>query len=177
MTEQIIIAGFGGQGIMLLGKIIATCGLKENKQVTWIPAYGAEVRGGAAYCMVILSDKEIPSPIVEEADTLIALNALALAKFKSKLKPQGLLILNSSLIKEETKASRQKIIKAPLTDLASGLGNLRVANIIALGIYIAYKRIISAQTALAVMREFTPAGKEELFSINQNALEEGLKIK
>jgi 2-oxoglutarate ferredoxin oxidoreductase subunit gamma len=98
MMEKIIIAGAGGQGIMLLGRVLAEAAMRENKYVTWLPSYGAEVRGGTAYCMVVISHKEIGSPYIEEADTLIIMNNPSLEKFKDRIKKQGLLILNSSLV-------------------------------------------------------------------------------
>ena len=97
MTEKIIIAGSGGQGVMLLGKILAETAMQENKFVTWLPAYGAEVRGGTSHCMVIISDKEIGSPYVDKADTLIIMNQPSLERFKERRAPQGLLLINSSL--------------------------------------------------------------------------------
>ena len=98
MTERIIIAGAGGQGIMLLGKILATSIMEENKFVTWLPSYGAEVRGGTAHCLVVVSDEEIGSPYIKEADALIVMNSPSLMKFKGRLKNKGLLIANSSLM-------------------------------------------------------------------------------
>ncbi len=177
MTERLIISGFGGQGIMLLGKIIASSALKEGKHLTWIPSYGAEVRGGAAYCMVVVSDKEIASPLVERADTLIAMNELSLERFKSYLHPKGLLIANSSLIKREIKLNAKDIVKVALTDIASRLGNIRVANVIALGVYVAKKKIISQESVLKVMEEFAPAEKKDLLRINKEAFFEGMKIR
>ena len=118
MIERIIIAGSGGQGIMLLGKVIATAAMKENKFVTWLPAYGAEVRGGSSFCMVIISDEEIASPFVTLADTVVALNEISFNKFKGKLKDKGLLILNSSLAENKPKLLKNKLVFLPFSEIA-----------------------------------------------------------
>ena len=175
MIERIIIAGAGGQGIMLMGKIIALAGLKENKQVSWIPSYGAEVRGGAAYCMVVISDKEISSPFVNQADTLIVMNQPSWDKFKEKIGPGGVMIINSSLVERaKKKRNKLKISAAPFTDIASGLGNIKVANMVAVGLYLKTKKILSLQSALKVIEEAAPAGRTDLININQKAIYAGL---
>lgn len=172
MIERIIIAGAGGQGIMLLGKVLAQAAMHEGKQVTWFPAYGAEVRGGTAYCMVIISDEEIGSPCVDKADSLMIMNAPSFNKFKNRLKTKGLLILNSSLVKENAPA-----LKYPFTDIAVKLGNIKIANMVALGCYLAKKKIINPKTVLKVIQEMAPADKKGLISINQQALKQGMKLK
>ncbi|MDD4899361.1 MAG: 2-oxoacid:acceptor oxidoreductase family protein [Candidatus Omnitrophica bacterium] len=172
MTEKIIIAGAGGQGIMLLGKIIAEAAVKEGLFVTWLPAYGAEVRGGTAYCMVVVSDREIGSPFIEEADTLIVMNEPSYAKFSSRLKKNGLLILNTSLIDKEGKKINNAL-SFPFTDIAAKIGNVKVANMVALGCFLQKKKTPALQTALNVIREIAPEQKEKLVAINQQALNEG----
>lgn len=143
MTEKIIIAGSGGQGIMLLGKIIAESAMHEDKFVTWLPAYGAEVRGGTAHCMVIISDQEIGSPYVEKVDTLIVLNEPSLVKFKSRLTNKSLLIANSSLIEDKSVKGEYH----SFTDMAIKLGNVKVANMVALGYFISCKKKIFLKKA------------------------------
>jgi 2-oxoglutarate ferredoxin oxidoreductase subunit gamma len=176
MIEKIIIAGAGGQGIMLLGKVLALAVMKENKFVTWLPSYGAEVRGGAAYCMVIISDKEIGSPYIEKADTLIAMNEPSLEKFKDRLVNKGLLILNSSLAEMKPRRNNHSIIKKPFTDIAADLGNLKVANIVALGCFIARTKVVDIKTVLKVIEELTPEGRIELCEINKQALSKGAAL-
>ena len=119
MTEKVIIAGAGGQGIMVLGKVLSVAAMIENRHVTWMPAYGPEVRGGAAHCTVIISDEEIGSPWVEKADALLIMNALSLERFKERAKRGGLLILNSSLATMGTKEGALKILQFPFTDIAA----------------------------------------------------------
>ncbi len=135
MEEKIIIAGFGGQGILFLGKLICQSGMESGLNVTYFPSYGAEVRGGTANCNVILSDKEIPSPVIETADTLLALNEQSLLKFESLLNPGGLLVMNSSLIKTGQKRKDITVISIPASNIAYDLGNTKVANIVMLGLY------------------------------------------
>lgn len=175
MTEKIIIAGAGGQGIMLLGKVLAEAVMREGKFVSWLPSYGAEVRGGTAHCMLIISDQEIGSPYVDKADTLIIMNAPSLEKFKERIKNQGLFILNSSLAKS-VPAKDLKINSHPFTDIAIGLGNIKVANMVALGFYLAQKKIIGIENMLKVIEDIAPAGKKGLVKINQQALRVGMKL-
>ena len=138
---------------MLLGKLLASAALKEDKRVTWLPAYGAEVRGGTAHCMVVISDMDIASPLIEEADTLIAMNAPSLTRFTPLLKKEGLLVLNQSLIADNIKISARQILKAPFTDIAAGLGNIRVANTVALGAYSTRRKDIREKSILEAMED------------------------
>jgi 2-oxoglutarate ferredoxin oxidoreductase subunit gamma len=174
MIERVIIAGSGGQGIMLCGKVLAQAAMIEGKFVTWLPAYGAEVRGGTAHCMVVISDEEIGSPYINKADTLIIMNQPSLFRFKNRLEDKGLLIINSSLVEAgvETKA-----IRYPFTEIAVELGNLKVANMIALGSYLAEKKTVSAKNILKVMKMMAPAGRDDILKINQKALDRGVKLK
>ncbi len=176
MIEKIIIAGSGGQGIMLLGKIIAEAAMMEKKFVTWIPSYGAEVRGGTAHCMVTISDKEIGSPWVKKADILIIMNAPSLQRFKARLEKGGLLFINSSLV-DVSEGSDGRVIAHPFTDIAIKLGNIKVANMVALGNYLTKKKILKEKTIIEVMRKIAPPDKLDLISININALEQGMGLR
>lgn len=176
MHEEIIFAGFGGQGIMLMGRLLAAAFLKEGRQVTWVPSYGAEVRGGTAHCMVRISDKEIASPFVIHPDTCFAMNQPALNKFKSRIKRKGLLIVNSSLADNIPNRKDIQIIPLALTDIAVKLGNIKVANTVALGVYIAKKKTVRLKSLLSAMKEMAPKNKRNLLEINQRALEEGIKL-
>ncbi|MEW6102006.1 MAG: 2-oxoacid:acceptor oxidoreductase family protein [Candidatus Omnitrophota bacterium] len=176
MTERVIIAGAGGQGIMLLGKILAEAAMHENKYVTWLPSYGAEVRGGTAHCMVVISDKEIGSPFVDLADSLIIMNAPSLEKFKKRIKKQGLLIINGSLAPRYSGAKLQ-IARHPFTDIAVRLGNIRVANMVALGCLLANKGLVSLESVFKVIQEIAPQDKKGLIGINQQAVKEGVSLK
>ena len=178
MVENVIIAGAGGQGIMLLGKVLAEAAMREDKYVTWLPSYGAEVRGGTAHCMVVISDAEIGSPYIEEADGLIIMNGPSLKKFKGRIKNKGLLIVNSSLAGNMKDINKMpNILKYPFTDLAVGLGNIKIANMIALGCFINRKNIVSAKSVSQVIQAIAPEDKKNLIEINQKALLEGMKLK
>jgi 2-oxoglutarate ferredoxin oxidoreductase subunit gamma len=175
MTERIIIAGAGGQGIMLLGQVLAEVAIKENKHVTWLPAYGAEVRGGTAHCMVVISDQEIGSPFIDRADTLIIMNGPSFAKFRNRIKNQGLFIINSSLVSQEKKKNAH-ILEYPFTDIALKLGNIRVANMVAVGCYLAKKKIMDINNVFKVIEEIAPEGKKDLIEINQQAVSFGRQL-
>jgi len=175
MIERIIIAGSGGQGIMLLGKVLAQTAMLEGKQVTWFPAYGPEVRGGTSYCMVAISGQEIGSPYITVADTLIILNRPSLERFKGMIKNNGLLICNSSLA-QMGQAVKIRILQFPFTDIAVKLGNIKVANMVALGCFVAAKKIVKAKNILKVFKSIAPAGNLKILEINRQALEEGLKL-
>lgn len=175
MIEKIIIAGAGGQGIMLLGKVLAEAAMQAAKFVTWLPAYGAEVRGGTAYCMVVISDQAIGAPYIEEADSLIVMNEPSLEKFKTRLKRGGLLMMNSSLIHQDV-LGRFKVSRRPFTDIAVKLGNIKVANMVALGCYLAIKKPVPLETVHQVIVKIAPVDKAKLIEINQKALNAGVKL-
>ncbi|MDP3732405.1 MAG: 2-oxoacid:acceptor oxidoreductase family protein [Candidatus Omnitrophota bacterium] len=198
MVEHIIIAGAGGQGIMLLGKVLAEAAMREDKYVTWLPSYGAEVRGGTAHCMVVISDAEIGSPYIKEADTLIIMNGPSFKKFKDRIKNKGILIVNSSLARDvkdidkpipcpalarksgactQERGKRIHMLKYPFTDLAVELGNIRIANMIALGCFISRKNIVDVKSVSQAIRAIAPEDKKGLIEINQKALLEGTKLK
>ena len=125
---EILLAGFGGQGIMLMGKLLAQAGLASRKNVTWMPSYGAEVRGGTAYSMTKISNEEIANPIIIAPDIFVAMNEPSLVKYEERLKPKGLLILNKSLIRAKPKRKDISVASIPMTQIASRLGSVRSAN-------------------------------------------------
>jgi 2-oxoglutarate ferredoxin oxidoreductase subunit gamma len=175
MTEKIIIAGAGGQGIMVLGKVLAQAAMLEEKFVTWLPSYGAEVRGGTAHCMIVISSEEIGSPYIVKADTLIIMNSPSLERFEGRVKNRGLLIINSSLAPGGSN-NNISALKYPFTDIAIRLGNIRVANMVALGSFIAAKNIVGLKTAQKAILDIAPTEKKDLITINKTALEEGFKL-
>lgn len=157
---------------MAMGKIIALAALREGRFVTWLPSYGAEVRGGTAHCMVVISDKEIASPYIEKADTLIVLNGPSLKKFKNSICNKGFLLVNSSLADCKGTSRRLDIVMMPMTDMAVDLGSEKVANTIAIGGYLSKKKIISLKTMQACIEEVLQH-KQKMVSFNKKALEEG----
>lgn len=175
MTERIIIAGSGGQGIILLGKVLAEAAMRGNKHVTWMPSYGAEVRGGTAYCMVIISDEEIGTPCIDKADTLIVMNEPSYERFQFRVKKNGLLIVNTSLGLRELKNTSHRA-GYPFTDIAVGLGNIKVANMVALGCFLAKKKIFDQEFVLNTIKEIAPPGKKYLVAINKEAVLRGVGL-
>ncbi|MFH1046424.1 MAG: 2-oxoacid:acceptor oxidoreductase family protein [Candidatus Omnitrophota bacterium] len=173
MKESIICAGFGGQGVMLLGKVLAQAALEEKKQLTWIPSYGSAMRGGTAFCMVVIADHEIASPYVDTCDTLFVFNQPSWAAFKARVKKGGLVILNSTLIHDQRPPATLQISPAPFTEIASALGDVRVANMVALGRYLKEKDILHRETVLRVFSAMAPKNKPHLLELNQKALEKG----
>jgi 2-oxoglutarate ferredoxin oxidoreductase subunit gamma len=173
MIERVIIAGAGGQGIMVLGKVLAEAALRENKHVIWLPAYGPEVRGGTAHCTVIISDEPIASPYIKQADDLIIMNEPSLKKFQSRVKESGLLVVNSSLVKEKIKATFE-VQSHPFTDTAIALGNSKIANMVALGCFIAKKNLVTPKSALEAIAYMAPPDKPQLIEINTKALHAGM---
>jgi 2-oxoglutarate ferredoxin oxidoreductase subunit gamma len=176
MQEKVIIAGAGGQGIMLLGKILVEAAADDGREITWLPSYGAEVRGGTAYCMAVISDREIGSPFVDKADTLIIMNEPSLERFKSRIKNRGLLFVNSSLVEAGVENKNVRIFKLPFTEVALKLGNIKVANTVALGSYIAATKHIAPHTVIAAMERMAPQDKKNLIEINQRALCAGMEL-
>ena len=176
MTERVIMAGFGGQGMMMLGKLVAGVAMRAGRQVTFFPSYGAEVRGGTAHCHVVISDEPIYSPIVEEADALIIMNQPSYDKFRPRLQAGGLLLLNSSMTdptEAQERASAAHCVSAPVTEMANELGNVRVANVVMLGIY-AHARAVLPSSALMAGLEASLAGaKAHLLEINRQAFRRG----
>lgn len=171
--ERIIIAGFGGQGIMFMGKLLCYAGMMEKKHVTYMPSYGAEVRGGTAYCNVIISSEEIPSPVVSEPTTAIIMNSPSLVKFEPIVAKKGLIIVNTSLVTRLAKRKDIEVIQVAATNVADRLGNTRVANMVALGAFLAMRNIVEIPTVLAAVQEMLPSYRQHLVEVNRQAILEG----
>lgn len=174
MLEKLIIAGAGGQGVMLLGKVLAESAMQESRQVTWFPSYGAEVRGGTAHCMVTVSDWPIASPYIDEASIVIIMNQPSLERFGPRLKKNGRLILNSSLV-SASPAKKAQTIFCPCTEIAVGLGNIRVANMVALGCLVSFTRLVSPLAVYKAM-EYFAGSRPDLLAVNKKAFEKGLEF-
>lgn len=176
MIERVIMAGHGGQGLMMIGRLLAHVAMREGKHVTFLPSYGTEVRGGTANCHVIISTEEIFSPLVEVADTLLIMNQPSYEKFKNILKPGGLLLINSSLVHPEASTNDVELVCVPATEWAAEIGNVRVANMIMTGAYNALKKLVAIQNLLAELRSTLADKKSELFELNKKALERGESV-
>jgi 2-oxoglutarate ferredoxin oxidoreductase subunit gamma len=172
--EEIFCAGFGGQGIMFMGKLLAHAGLLAGRQVTWMPSYGAEVRGGTAYSMVKISDGEIASPIATNPAVLVVMNKPSLVKYESRLKEGGILISNKSLAGNPSRRKGTALVNIPMTKIAHQIGDVRCANMIAIGALTKRSKMISLKHVLAAL-ETALKNKEEAFAKNKKALEKGYK--
>ena len=175
MREEVIMAGFGGQGIMFMGTVLAQAAMEENKKVTFFPSYGAEMRGGIANCTVIISDEEIGSPVVTNPGTVIALNQQSTNKFSQRLKKGGLLIIDSSLVGEEPAGNQIKKVKIAATRIADELGDKRAANMVALGAYLKEVKILKLESLVKSLAHLLGEKKKGLLDINVKALESGYK--
>lgn len=173
-TTEILLAGFGGQGIMLMGKLLAQAGLIARKNVTWMPSYGAEVRGGTAYSMTKISDKDIASPIVTNPDILVVMNEPSLLKYSGRLKPKGMLIMNRSLIGIRPQRKDVSVVSVPMTEMASKLGNTRFANMIAVGVLLKKSKLFTLRDISAALRDMF-SGKSDMLMLNKKAIEKGYK--
>ncbi|UCG47478.1 MAG: 2-oxoacid:acceptor oxidoreductase family protein [Phycisphaerales bacterium] len=172
--EEVVIAGFGGQGIMLAGKLLAQAAMKAGKEVTYMPSYGAEVRGGTANCMVVIADEPIASPLVARADSLIAMNKASLNKFGARLKPGGLLVLNSSLIDTEPQIDESvEILAVPADGIAVELKSPRSANMVALGAYLQRRGSLGPEAAAQALPDVLAKRYHKTLSANIEALRRG----
>lgn len=176
MLEELIIAGFGGQGVMSMGQLLTYAGMIEDKNVAYIPSYGPEMRGGTANCSVTVSDKEISSPIITEPSSVIIMNEPSLSKFENALQPGGLLIINSSLVNSKPSRNDVKCLEIPANDYAEKLGNSKVANIVILGAYIAITKVVTIDSVVESLKKVLPERRHKLIPLNRQALELGAEI-
>jgi len=172
---DIIISGFGGQGIQAAGKLLAYAGLLENKYVSFLPSYGPEMRGGTSNCHVIISDEPIGSPILNSATVVMAMNRPSLDKFESYLEPGGILLMDSSLVNREPNRNDIKVFRIPATQIASDMGNLTFANIIMLGKLISETGAVSAENFELGLRKVLPEKKHYLIPEEMKALRTGME--
>ncbi|NLI61518.1 MAG: 2-oxoacid:ferredoxin oxidoreductase subunit gamma [Clostridiales bacterium] len=176
MAHEVIISGFGGQGVMSLGQLLTYAGMLEGKNVSWLPSYGPEMRGGTANCSVIITDELVGSPIVTEATAVIAMNLPSLEKFEKTILAEGLLIINSSLVDSKTTRDDIDVIYIPANEIADELGNNRVANMVMLGAYLEKTRVVSPDSIIESLREVLGHSKEHLVPVNQEALKRGAQL-
>ncbi len=175
--EEVIIAGFGGQGIMLTGRLLAQTAMERGLEVTYMPSYGAEVRGGTSNCMVIIAEKKIACPVVAKPDSLIVLNKASLNKFGPRLKNGGLLIMNSSLIDTEPNLDDSiEIIPVPADELAVELGSPKSANMVALGVYLQKRGQFTADAAAQALPEVLAKRYHKTLPVNTKALRRGAEF-
>ena len=173
MLLKIIFSGFGGQGVLMMGYVLAVAGMKEDKHVTFLPAYGAEVRGGTANCTVVISDEEIASPIASSPEFVVAMNYPSMMKYQNMVKSGGVMFLNSDLISEDPARSDLKVVHVPANSLAHEMGNDRVLNMIMLGAVAALTGIVSEKALAGAVETVLVGKKQSLIDVNQKALVKG----
>lgn len=175
MQNDVIMAGFGGQGILLIGKMLAYAGMHQGKEVSWLPSYGPEMRGGTCNCTVVISDRPVGSPVIQSPRAVLAMNLPSLDKFEANVRPGGLLLVNTSLINREPARSDVRVVRVAANEIANELGNPRGANMVALGAYVGASGAVSLEEVEEVVRE-TFAGKPKLVDVNLEALHRGFDI-
>ncbi len=174
METKIICAGFGGQGVMSMGQLLAYAGMLENKFVSWLPSYGPEMRGGTANCAVIVSDEEIGSPVItNDADVAIIMNLPSLTKFKNDVKPGGKIFINKSLIDQKVDREDVQVYYIDANELAVEAGNPKAANLVMLGSVLATANIVDSESVLEAFKKVFGPSKEKFIPLNRAALKQG----
>jgi len=176
MEERMIFAGFGGQGLLTAGKLLAECAMREEKHVTYFPSYGGEVRGGTANCHVVVSDIPVASPLVERATALVIMNKPSLGRFLPVLAPGGLMLLNVSLAKAPAGLDGVDLFEIPASELASGIGSVQVANMIMLSALNAVRRLVEPARLHDTLVKALAGHKERFIPLNEKALDAGRKL-
>ena len=176
MTEEIIIAGFGGQGVLSMGKILAYSGIMQDQEVSWFPSYGPEMRGGTANVTVILSDERISSPILTVYDTAIILNQQSMDKFEERVKPGGMLLYDDNGIIRHPTRKDINIYKISAAKAAADMGNTKIANMIVLGAYLKLKPIVEFDNVIKGLKKSLPERHHKLIPLNEQAIHKGMEL-
>ena len=174
--KHIIIAGFGGQGVLFLGTTLAEAAIIEGKNTTWMPSYGAEMRGGSANCFVVISDNEIPSPIFDEADYGVFLSKAAINRFENTMKQNGTAIINSSMAKDCKLRNDLNHIMEPLSDISAHSSEKMLLNIMALGLLIIKTKILTKESVIQALEKISSGKKQEFLKFNLNSFEAGYNL-
>ncbi len=175
MLVKAIIAGFGGQGVMSMGLNLAQAALLEGKNVTYLPAYGAEVRGGTANCTVAISDEEIASPVASEPEFIIAMNEPSALRFQNQIQSGGLFFINSSLVEADLSRGDINIVSVPANSIAEKLGNPKAANLVMLGAFTKRSSLVSLPSLIEGLK-YTLGAKQKLLAVNEKALRTGYDL-
>jgi 2-oxoglutarate ferredoxin oxidoreductase subunit gamma len=175
MTTEVVMAGFGGQGVMLIGKLLAYAGMEEGQEVSWLPAYGPEMRGGTANCTVVLSERPIGSPVINSPRGCIVLNRPSLEKFEPNVKAGGILLINSSLIEIKSSRTDLDVLYIPCNDIAIECGNAKAMNMVALGAYIGRSKVVKFDTMMALIEHQFEA-KPKLIPLNKETFQRGYEL-
>ena len=178
MRKEVIMAGFGGQGVMAIGKNLVKAGMEEGYEVTWVPSYGPEMRGGTSNCSVIISDTRIGTPLIEHPTELIAMNRPSLAKFENQVQSGGMIFINSSTVSadvEDVERTDVKVYHIPCDDIANELGNSKVGNMVMLGAYIGATEALKVSTVEHMIEHIFEGKNPELVKLNIEALHRGIE--
>jgi len=176
MLEELIVAGFGGQGVLSLGMTLAYAGMIEEKEVSWMPSYGPEMRGGTANCITILSTNKISSPIISKFDSAIILNQTSMDKFGSRIKPGGLLLYESGNIFQPSTRTEIEIVGIQATTEAARMKNGKIMNMIMLGAYLSLRPVVKNESIQEALKKVLPEKYHHLIAINRQALEKGASM-
>ena len=176
MQNEVQFAGFGGQGIMLIGKILAHAAMKEGYEVSWVPSYGPEMRGGTAHCTVIISEDEIGSPVVTRPQVAMVMNLPSLDKYEPLIKPGGLLVVNSSLVDRDAERTDIDVVSVPANDIAEEMGEKRLANMVLLGALLEKLPILPANEVAEALGRHIPEHRRNLLDANLKAMKRGAAV-
>lgn len=176
MHEEVIISGFGGQGALFAGQLLTYTGMDEGWHVTWIPSYGPEMRGGTAHCIVILSDDDIGSPIISQPTICIVMNPPSMDKYEALVKPGGLLVANSTLIRTRSERDDITAVYIPANDLAAELGNVKMANVVLLGAMLGTREVLSIEGVKRTLDQHIPERRKHIIEPNKRALDRGIQF-
>ncbi len=174
MEHNVVIAGFGGQGVMLIGELLARAGMDEGKEVTWLPSYGPEQRGGTANCAVVIADEPIASPLLTEPQCAIVFNRQSFDKFEPAVEKGGVLFVDSSLIDKRSARKDMECVYIPATDIALKLGNTKFTNMVLLGAYLGKKKPLKVESIFEALPVFLTGKKAVFIDVNKKALQAGM---
>ena len=176
MQEEVIISGFGGQGALFAGQLLAYAAMDQGLEVTWIPSYGPEMRGGKARCTVVVSDQPIGAPLVRRPSAAIVLNIPSMEAFEPAVKPGGVLVVNSSMVPDESEREDVDVVCAPASDLATEIGNVRMANVVCLGALVEATGVVSLDAVAQALDDHLPERHRNLLGLNKKALQKGAAL-
>jgi 2-oxoglutarate ferredoxin oxidoreductase subunit gamma len=176
MQTEIIIAGFGGQGVLFAGQLLSYAALDEKKEVTWIPSYGPEMRGGTANCTVIIADEEIGSPLVRNPQAVIAMNLPSLDKYEPLVKPGGVLVVNASMVDRKVTRKDIKVVTIAGNEIAEKIGDKRMTNMVLLGGLLVNQPVLPLEAIEKALKDHLPERHHKLLPLNYQALREGAKF-
>jgi 2-oxoglutarate ferredoxin oxidoreductase subunit gamma len=174
MHQEVVISGFGGQGALFAGQLLTYTGMDEGWHVTWIPSYAPEMRGGTAHCIVIVSDEDIGSPIIRQPSICIVMNPPSMDKYMDLVKPGGLLVVNSTLVRTRSGRDDIEVIYVPANELAAELGNVKMANVVLLGAMLGRREILPIESIKRTLDEHIPERRKHIIEPNKRALDRGV---